>query len=170
MLVPFSELPQEARIWVFQASRQFTPNELLLIEQELRSFLNGWIAHGQPLKASYELPFHHFIVIGLDQTFQAATGCSIDKCHEFIQTLGSKINIDFFNRLLIAFLVENNVLTVPSSLIKEYLAKGIISSWSTTFNNLVQTKTEYETAWLVPLQETWLKKYLSGEALEVSTK
>lgn len=170
MLVPFSQLPSEARVWVFQSSRQFTAREVSLVDRETSSFLNEWEAHGQPLTAAYELPYHHFLVIGADQTVQKATGCSIDRCHEFVQTLGKKLRVDFFDRLLVAFLLENNVLTIPTSFIKEYLDKGIISPQTITFNNLVQTKDEYEKAWLVPMKDTWLKKYLSDVPLQFSGK
>ena len=38
MLVPFESLPDEARVWIYQADRSFTDEELLEVESKIQSF------------------------------------------------------------------------------------------------------------------------------------
>ena len=87
MLVPFESLPDEARIWIYQANRTFTDEEVTRLKSQLDEFLTQWTVHGSNLKAGYEIRYKRFLVIGLDQSLNAASGCSIDASVHFIQTL-----------------------------------------------------------------------------------
>ena len=46
MLVPFSELPEDAKIWIYQSNRPFTNEEAAAVKAACESFLSGWTAHG----------------------------------------------------------------------------------------------------------------------------
>ena len=94
MLVPFENLPEESRIWIYQSNRKFSDAEFSEIETDLQSFLNEWAAHGTSLESSYLLKYNRFIIIAVNQEVQAATGCSIDSSVEFIQNLEKKYNVD----------------------------------------------------------------------------
>ncbi|MEC8323799.1 MAG: hypothetical protein VXZ57_03925 [Bacteroidota bacterium] len=74
MTVEFSSLPQTARIWIYQCNRSFTLDEIQEISNKLQTFLEGWTAHGADLKAAFEIRYKRFIVIGLDQNQQLASG------------------------------------------------------------------------------------------------
>ena len=99
MLVPFSNLPDESRVWIYQASRPFSNEEKISIVEELEIFLKQWTAHGADLVTSYEIPYNRFIVIGLNENLQGATGCSIDSSVRFIQTLESKYQIELLDKM-----------------------------------------------------------------------
>lgn len=87
MHVSFSKLPDDARIWIYQANRPFTEDELPEIKKRTTAFLTQWTAHQQALEAGFEVPYSRFLVIGLNQKTVAASGCSIDASVRFIQTL-----------------------------------------------------------------------------------
>jgi hypothetical protein len=158
MEVPFNTLPETARIWVYQADRLFTNEEQAIISTTLSSFIKQWTAHGSELKASFTLPHNHFIVIGLDQSEASASGCSIDGLFRLLQQLAAQTGIDFLNRERIAFKRESGIELIYKQQLKEK-----ITSWGgsvLTFNNVVATKQEFETQWLIPVESMWLKKYL----------
>ena len=67
MLVDFNTLPGTSRVWIYQANRTFTEAELLEIEKGLQDFLQEWTAHGNDLKAGFEIRYNRFIIIALDQ-------------------------------------------------------------------------------------------------------
>jgi hypothetical protein len=86
MYVPFENLPEESKIWVYQSNRKFSDTEFSEIESALQAFLeNG--QHGTSLVSSYQLKYNRFIILAVDQDVQSATGCSIDASVEFIQSL-----------------------------------------------------------------------------------
>lgn len=159
MEVHFNTLPETARIWIYQADRSFTNNEQSIISNTLSAFVQQWTAHGSELKAGFSLPHNHFIVIGLDQSQASASGCSIDGLFRMLQQLTAHTGIDFLNRERIAFKRESGIELVCKQQLKEK-----ITAWGATaltFNNLVATKGELETQWITPVENTWLKKYLT---------
>jgi hypothetical protein len=47
MYVPFENLPEESKIWVYQSNRKFSDTEFSEIES--LHFLENWAAHGTSL-------------------------------------------------------------------------------------------------------------------------
>ena len=90
----------------------------------------------------------------------AASGCSIDDSVRTLKKLGEELNIDFFDRTLVAFKNQEEVITIPISDLKKKFEEGVWNSRQLVFNNLVSTKGELSQGWLVPAGSTWLKRYL----------
>ena len=68
MFIPFDTLSDDARIWIYPASRSFSAQELPEISEKMETFLTQWTAHGASLKAGFMIPYKRFIVFGLDET------------------------------------------------------------------------------------------------------
>ena len=49
--VPFEDLPDHGRLWVFPASRALSQDEATRCLREVDDFLAEWAAHGAPLRA-----------------------------------------------------------------------------------------------------------------------
>ena len=103
MLVDFKELSDTSRVWIYQASRSLSDQELLEIEEGLKSFIVDWTAHGSELTAGYEIKYKRFIILALDQTNASATGCSIDASVHFIQSLEKKYEIDLLDKMNVSY-------------------------------------------------------------------
>ena len=67
MYVPFENLPEESKIWIYQSNRKFSDEEFSEIETALQSLLEGWAAHGTSLESSFELKYNRFIIIAVNQ-------------------------------------------------------------------------------------------------------
>lgn len=158
MEVAFNTLPESSRVWIYQADRLFTKEDKEIISTALSSFLQQWTAHGNTLKAAFDLPFDHFIIIGLDEQQADASGCSIDGLFRVLQQLSAETQIDFFNRNRIAFKKQEDIVLIDRALLKEKASEW--NARTLTFNNLVQTKAALQTEWIVPAEGTWLKRYL----------
>lgn len=159
MFIPFEQLPETARIWIYQSGRPFTPTEKAETTEILMSFAGEWVAHGQPLRASFRILYDRFIVLSVDEAFHAPSGCSIDDSVHAIKEIGAKTGIDFFDRSMVLFLSDNRVTEIPVKELKEKYAQGIWSAESLTFNTLAGTKKELA-KWLVEARNTWLKRYI----------
>ena len=64
MFVPFQTLPPTSRIWIFQANRPLSSEEMALAEASLRDFTEEWNVHGHPLNTSFTIEFGQFIILG----------------------------------------------------------------------------------------------------------
>ena len=103
MQVPFDKLSDEARVWIYPASRPFSSNECDEITTKLNTFLNQWTAHGASLNAAVTIPYNRFIVIGLDSDFQSPSGCSIDSSVHFIQNIEKSYKIVLLDKMNVTF-------------------------------------------------------------------
>lgn len=159
MFLPFNELPKTARVWIYQANRDLINSELESISQELTAFCNGWSAHGAGLKSSFQILYNRFIVIAVDEGFNMATGCSIDSSVNQIKLLENRYGLNFMDRTQVAFLIDNELYIETLSAIKGKVNDGIISSETKTFNNLVATVEDFDSSWMIPASDSWLKKY-----------
>jgi hypothetical protein len=160
MLVEFSELPETSRIWIYQADRNFSPEELLDVNNLLAQFLKDWTAHGAQLEAAYEIKYNRFIIIGLDQSNASASGCSIDASVHFIQELEKKYKVQLLDRMNVSFKQGDYITYKPMAEFKKMAKAKAISKNTIVFNNLVTNKQEYLEHWEVPAAESWHSRFL----------
>jgi len=52
MIVPFSEMPKDSRVWIYQSNRKFLDTELNEVNDSISKFLKTWTAHGSELLSS----------------------------------------------------------------------------------------------------------------------
>lgn len=159
MLVEFDQLPDSSRIWIYQASRPFTEEETAALEDDMKSFLEQWTAHGGSLKAGFQLPYRRFIVIGLDQSQHGASGCSIDASVRFIQELEQRLDLILLDRMNVTFRQGEYIAYKPLSEFRKMVKNKAVSAKTVVFNNLVATKQEYLQDWEVPAGESWHKRF-----------
>lgn len=150
-----------ARVWIYMADRVFTKEEEILVEKATHDFTAQWAAHGKGLAADSSVKYGRFIILMVDESEYGASGCSIDSSVRFIKELGEQLQIDFFNRLLMAYKDENgNVQAIHQSKLSSLFANGIINEQTIVFNNLVITKGELDSNWETPLSESFYKRLI----------
>jgi hypothetical protein len=165
MFVPFNDMHFESRLWIYQSFRKLTQSEVEAISHLLTEFCSTWAAHGQQLKTSFDIRHNQFIILAADESHHGASGCSIDDSVRIIKRIDEQFNLNLFERNLIAFLMNDEVVLLPLTELKEKSRTGTWKATSLTFNNLVSTKGQLDTAWLVPAGNSWLKRYLASEAI-----
>lgn len=157
MLVSFNEICDSSRIWIFQSDLKIENNKIELIKNELEKFLIQWSSHGKELQCSYEIKYNLFIIVAVNSSLNNATGCSVDSLTNFILKIQEDNNINFFNRLSIAYNIDNEIKLNNLSDIKEMIKYKKFSPETIVYNNLVKTKKEYINDWKVPALKSWHK-------------
>ncbi|MBT8285908.1 MAG: ABC transporter ATPase [Flavobacteriaceae bacterium] len=160
MLVPFNELPETSRIWIYQANRNFSEEELGEINNLLPQFLTQWTAHGASLRAGYEIKYKRFIIIGLDQSLSSASGCSIDASVHFIQGLEKRFGLELLDRMNVSFKQGDFITYKSMSDFKKMAKARSITKDTIVFNNLVANKQEYLEHWEVPASDSWHSRFI----------
>ena len=152
----------ESRVWIYQSNRIFSLSEALDIEEMLREFTTQWKSHGTPVKGEGHLFFGQFIVLIADESATGVSGCSTDSSVRLIKDVEQRFGVNLFDRLSLAFVVKDKVQLLPLSQLPYAIENKFIDADTLYFNNLVQTKSELEEKWIVPLKDSWLaKKVLS---------
>lgn len=151
----YESLHPDSRVWVYQSDRAFTNTEVEAIDQALARFTTDWVAHNVALKAFGKVFHHRFIVLMVDETGQSATGCSIDKSVKFLQHLEAELSVNVFDRLQLAYERDNSIHTVHRNDLEEAMQQGRVLPDTIVFHNLIQTKSDFEQKWRVPLRDSW---------------
>ena len=155
MFVEFDKMPDTSRIWIYQSNREFSSEEENVIKRNTKKFIDNWTRHGDDLKGSFTMVYNRFIVIAVDENFANVSGCSIDASVRFIQQIQSELNIDLLNKLHIAFKTNDDVNSVSLNDFRLFIASDKITQNTIVFNNLVNTKADFESKWEVPAKESW---------------
>lgn len=149
-------LAAHSRVWIFQADRFLTETESKLIRNKMDEFIPNWASHGNELYGGFELLNSLFLIVAVDETKSPASGCSIDSLTRVIKDLGVALNIDFFNRLNIAYLSASNRLELVSmSDFKQLMQNREVTENTVVFNNLVQNRGELNEKWQTEVKNSW---------------
>jgi len=161
MLVDFNTLPEESRVWIYQANRSFTEQEIEDIKSKLDAFIENWTAHGGDLQSGYEIKYKRFIIIALNQDLNKATGCSIDASVNFIQELEKEYNVDLLDKMNVSYKQGEFIAYKTLIDFRKMAKQKAVSKNTIVFNNLVNNIAEYKENWEVPASESWHSRFLS---------
>ena len=159
MNIEFEELPESSRIWIYQCNRTFSEPEQREIKEALKSFIEAWGTHGQPLKAGFKMPYNRFIVIGLNQEKTQASGCSIDASVRFIQELEQKLDLILLDKMNVTFKQGDFLAYKSLEDFKKMAKEKAINKSTIVFNNLVDTVDDYQNFWEVSAEESWHSRF-----------
>lgn len=159
MLIPFQELPDYGKIWIYQSNRKLLPDEVASIEAELELFLQNWSAHGQAISCGYEVKYNRFIIIGVDQEVQNPTGCSIDASVQCIQSIEQKLGIDLLDKMNVTFKLGDHIAHKTLADFKKMAKDKAVTENTIVFNNLINTISEYQNGWEVAAMDSWHSRF-----------
>ena len=162
MWIDFDKLPDNARVWVYQASRPLSDGDISIINQALQSALSQWVAHGQALLASAQVVDTRFVVVGVDEGYNLPSGCSIDSSVRTLRELGGSLAIDFFSRSVAIRAMDGSVPTIDLSSVKAAVSSGVLTPGTIVFNTLVKSKIEFMMNWQLRAADSWLKRYFKS--------
>src|SRR3990172_172422 len=160
-VVNINQMPDATRLWIFACERGLNINEVNMLKSHMARFIEQWTAHKRELKTAWEVKYGQFILIAVDETQMAASGCSIDtlvrNIHDFEKLIGCQIvgtNTNVFYR-------DSNSLIkcVSRNDFKRSIEHKIVNQDTIVFNNTVQTIGEVKNGqWEVALKSSWHKR------------
>jgi hypothetical protein len=101
--VPFDELPDHGRLWVFPAGRDLADAEAEAFLGAVDEFLSTWRAHGAPLRSARKLVERRFLLVGVDEDAEAPSGCSIDALTNRLRALSDQLGVSLIDHAPVWF-------------------------------------------------------------------
>lgn len=160
MFVEFDRMPNDARAWIYMADRKIGASDGGVLHAILGTFTAEWAAHGVPLRASYRIADDRFLILAVDESHHGPSGCSIDSSVGALRRIREATGIDFLDRKGVAFASADEIAVIRLEELKQKYREGVWNGRTLTFNTLAKTVGEFRSAWKVPAEATWLKRYL----------
>ena len=160
-MVPFSELPASATLWIFGAANPFTPPEAQLLHERMPPYLHAWAAHGEDVRAGWELKYNRFILIGINESVTGLTGCSQDSMRENIRQFAREIRKDIILGSSHIFYrdAQNEIICIPRHEFKKLAEARSITENTTVFDNTIENIGKFrQGSWELPLGKSWHAK------------
>lgn len=160
MYTDYKNLPGTARIWIYQSNREFLEKEIEFIKNKTKDFINSWTRHGDDLKGAFTIKYNQFLILAVDESFNNVSGCSIDSSVRFIQKLENELQLDLMDKMNITFKDGENINLVKLKDFQVFAKAKKINSETIVFNNMVNTKKDFEENWEVPAKQSWHNRFL----------
>src|SRR5689334_11077622 len=148
------------KVWIYTFSKVLNSEQLADFKNRCHNFVSTWTAHDVSLDASFEIYKNRLLIFKVNEDKYNASGCSIDKQLRFVKEMEQVFSIELLNRLLVAYVENEEIKVVKQSDIKDLLAADKINENTLIFNNTITHVSELENNWKLPLDKTWLAKYL----------
>lgn len=157
-MIDISILPDTSKVWIYQSNRPFAAEDIADIRTKINAFTQSWASHNQQLRASGDVLHNQFIVFMVDEGMAGASGCSIDKSVHFIKMIEQSYAVNMFDRLCFTYKVGEEVHTAGKAEFAKLYQENKINDDTLVFNNLVNTKADFDHKWVVPLKDSWHKR------------
>jgi len=151
--IPFDQLPDSSRLWIFAADRVLSEAEAEMLTREMQSFCSSWLAHNSPVTGSAKMMYDQFLLVAADdRTFPS--GCSTDEMFRRVRMLGETYGVEFFGMPRVQYRDNASIKSIARMEFSE-LAKNL-SRDVRVFDNTITTLKEYrEGKWELPAQNSW---------------
>ena len=158
MYVDFNQMPDFARVWVYQADRTLNDQEAREIKNRLTAFCEGWNTHGNMMPTSFKLIDNQIILLAVDESRLGASGCSIDSSVRILRELESKLGINLTDQGKVSYKNEHKIHVSPALGIKSKVLSGEITVDTEVINPLIREKSDLNQLW-IPAKTSWLNKF-----------
>ncbi|MDN3668738.1 hypothetical protein QWY93_05290 [Echinicola jeungdonensis] len=159
MYLPFEQMPESSRVWVYQANRPFTPEESNFIENRLTAFCNEWTTHGDLMPTSFDIKYNQVIVLSVDESQIGASGCSIDSSVQALREIETALEINLLDKGKISFIEKDQITQSSLGKIKDHIDSGHLTEETPVLNPIISTKEDLKSKWVIPAKQSWLNKY-----------
>jgi hypothetical protein len=160
-VVPFENLPDASRVWIFGSDRPLTEDATTTLLKGVDEHLANWKAHGEPLTVGSQFRDNRFLVIAVDQSTAGATGCSIDGLFRILQGLESKIGASLVGGGRVFY--RDNHAAVQSTTrdqIGALVQSGAITKNTVVFDTSLTDLGAFRSGFEKRAKESWIKDLL----------
>jgi hypothetical protein len=167
MRVAFSDMPSDARLWIFAAERPLSDTEERALLAAVDAFLDGWAAHGAPLAAARDVRYRQFLFVAVDETQAGASGCSIDAMTRVLAALEREMGLELVNHGPVLYRDGDRIARLDRTAFAERARRGQVAPDTIVFNNTLSRVGELQNGkWEVPARDSWHGRAFLAEAAQ----
>lgn len=156
MIVGFSIIPEEAKIWVFPSNRKFYPQEIDAIKLRIETFLTNWKDNRNEVECSYLIKYDRFILISANDVDYGLSLEAHDALISFIIELEKEYDIVLLDKINVCYKQGEFVQYKDIIEFKKMIKSKGVSETTIVFNNMITVKEELRYNWEINIMESWL--------------
>lgn len=154
--VPFDSLPGDARLWVFAAADPLDDDGETELLVAVDAFLDGWAAHGAPLRAGRDWRDRRFLAVAVDQSTAGASGCSIDGLFRSLRAIEPALGTSLLTAGRVYWRdADGMVRSGDRPALRTAAANGAVGPATRVFDTTVTTAADWRAHFERPLAESW---------------
>jgi hypothetical protein len=161
-MVRFDTLPDDARVWVFGTDAPVDEVDATRLLAAVDAYLLQWKAHGHPLSCARDWRDERFLVVGVDQRTEGASGCSVDGLFRTLKGLEAGIGTTIVSGGRVYFRDALQLVhSVTRPEFERLAARGEVTRDTPVFDTTVTTAQKYRSAFEQPAGAGWHATLLS---------
>lgn len=160
MFIDYSEISEDAKVWVYPSSRKFYETEVENLEETIKSFIAGWQKEDENFKASYQFLYNRFIVFFVEDSETPITNTAIDASVSFILELQETYNVSLLDKMNVCFKQGEFVQYKELKDFKKLLKSKALTGKSIIFDNLINNNYDFKYFWETPIEDSWYNRFL----------
>lgn len=163
-LIPFEEMPGDARLWVFGTDRVPGPDEARRLGSRTRSFLESWTAHDRALDAAFQIREDRFVLVAVDERRARASGCSIDALTRHFRGMEEELGISILDSAPVWYRDEEGApVRASRTAFREAAARGEVTLDTPVLDLTADTVGDIRTGrWERPARRSWHARLLDS--------
>jgi hypothetical protein len=158
-IVPFTALPDSARIWVFGSDRPVQGAAADTLLAAVDRFLSEWRAHGVPLYCAREWRDDRFLVIGVDVTQENASGCSIDGLFRTLHGLEREIGARLLGGGRVFYRSNGSTEVASREEFEQLVGRGEVTTETPVFDTSLTSAADWRARFEQPAGKGWTKAF-----------
>ena len=153
----FQGLSDDARLYIFAASRPLSAPESVQLLAEVDRFLEEWQSHKEDVFAARDWRYDRFLLIGVDETATRLSGCSIDGMMRRLKDLEARLGSTLVDGSAVLYRDDGGeIVRLDRNSFRERVRDGRVGADTTVFNNTLLTVGELRRGlWETAMRNSW---------------
>lgn len=157
MYKDFDTMPAYSRIWIYQADRTLSAEEVKIIINATTGFLNSWQSHGKDISCSSTMLYDRVLIVAADEVECGSTECcAIDASVNHIKNLEKEFSISFLDKTQLLFMQSGELFSIPLREIPFAIESKKVTADTLFFDNTINKKFDLDTVWPSKIENTWI--------------
>ncbi|MFC1575758.1 hypothetical protein ACFL5A_03845 [Gemmatimonadota bacterium] len=157
-VIPFHQLPDQARLWVFPSHRTLSQEEEGRLLGAVDAFLEDWAAHGSPLPAGRDWRHGCFLLVAVDESTAPPSGCSIDSLANQLKDLGRELGVELLDHAPVFFRKGEELVRVTRREFRSLVDAGEVTLDTPVFDNSITRLGQLGGDWEKPAGASWHRR------------
>jgi hypothetical protein len=156
MIIDYKKLPETSKIYIYPASRKLYPKEVPIVTEKVGMFLDNIL----PNDLFFEIKYDRFLIIIVSDRTPLSSDQNEDLA-SLILDLQKELNIGLMDKVNVCFKQGEFVQLKEIPDFKKLIKNKGVSKKTIVFDNLINTKSEYECCWEVPANISWISHFFN---------